>query len=171
MVTKGRHPVAGEAPMADVRPFWHPTRRKWEFVIDGAPDPSSGKRRQVRRGGFEGEEVAWAALHQLQAELRAQTYISPADENVRLAAYLRDEWLPAVRGSLEPSTLESYTRNIENHVIPRIGGVRLRDLAGSTLNRLYGDLRDNGGRRDGKSGGLSPRTVRYIHTIIRKALG
>lgn len=37
------------------------------------------------------------------------------------------------------------------------------------LSRLYADLLDHG-RKNGKEGGLSPRSVRYIHTIIGRAL-
>ena len=52
--------------------------------------------------------------------------------------------------------------------MPNIGGVQLQALDPAHLNRLYGDLLAHG-RRDGR-GGLSPRTVRYIATIIGAAL-
>jgi integrase len=54
-------------------------------------------------------------------------------------------------------------------VVPSIGGVGLQQLDAGILNRLYADLLEHG-RRNGQPGGLSPRTVRYIHTIIGRAL-
>jgi integrase len=65
-----------------------------------------------------------------------------------------------VRGTLEPSTWSSYRRNVRLHVKAHIGGTRLQALDAAALNRLYGQLREH----------LSVRTVRYIHTIVHRAL-
>jgi integrase len=46
--------------------------------------------------------------------------------------------------------------------------VRLQKLHAVQLNKLYAHLLDEG-RMDGE-GGLSARTVRYVHTILRRAL-
>jgi hypothetical protein len=51
---------------------------------------------------------------------------------------------------------------------PALGGVQLQKLTPVHLNMFYADL-VKGGRCDGK-GGLSARSVRYSHTIIRRAL-
>jgi hypothetical protein len=53
------------------------------------------------------------------------------------------------------------------HVVPRIGSAPLAAVDAGTLNQLYAVLLANG-RKDHAAGGLSPRTVRYIHTIIRR---
>jgi integrase len=53
-------------------------------------------------------------------------------------------------------------------VIPRLGNVILQQLAPEDLDGFYGELL-SGGRRDG-GGGLSHKTVRYIHGILHKAL-
>ncbi|HWC10894.1 MAG TPA: site-specific integrase, partial [Acidimicrobiales bacterium] len=47
-------------------------------------------------------------------------------------------------------------------------GVRIVNLSAADLDALYSRLLATG-RRDGR-GGLSPRTVRYVHTIVSKAL-
>lgn len=64
--------------------------------------------------------------------------------------------------------MASYRRNMAHHVLPRLGHVRLQDLSAEHLNRLYAELRTTGNRKTG--GALAPRTVRYIHTIVGKAL-
>ncbi len=70
---------------------------------------------------------------------------------------------------LSPATFDSYRRNIELHVIPRIGGVPLQKLAAEDLDGLYASLSAAGGRRDGKKGGLSPKSVRLVHSVLHKA--
>jgi len=65
-------------------------------------------------------------------------------------------------------TWDDRRRNLEQHVIARIGGVHLQELTTAHLNRLYGDLLVDG-RRDG-FGGLSPTSVRRIHGMLRRAL-
>lgn len=57
---------------------------------------------------------------------------------------------------------------VEKQVIPRLGGIPLQKLTPGHLNAAYADMLASG-RRDGR-GGLSPRTVRYAHTVMRKAL-
>jgi hypothetical protein len=76
--------------------------------------------------------------------------------------------VPAQRAQLRPSTFDSYERNIRMHVLPRLGNIALQQLAPEDLDGFYGDLLA-GGRRDGR-GGLSHKTVRYIHGILHKAL-
>jgi integrase len=56
----------------------------------------------------------------------------------------------------------------EVHIIPALGTVPLQRLTAAQLNALYADLLAKG-RRDGK-GGLSARTVAYVHATVRKAL-
>lgn len=64
-----------------------------------------------------------------------------------------------------PSPVESYRRNVRVHVVPQLGDVPLQQLKPSRLNSFYADLLAGTNRRP-----LSPRTVRYIHTILRRAL-
>lgn len=58
--------------------------------------------------------------------------------------------------------IESYRSVIELHIIPEICTVRLVDLQPSYLQALYARK---------KEGGLSSRTVRYLHSLMVEALG
>ena len=49
---------------------------------------------------------------------------------------------------------------------PRQGSASLDGSAGSPITKLYRDLATSGGRN---GGGLSPRTVEYVHAVLRKA--
>jgi len=65
-----------------------------------------------------------------------------------------------------PAGLAGYRANMRIHVLPVLGSRPLQQLTAAMLNGLYGGLLANGGER----GPLAPKTVRYIHTIIHKAL-
>ena len=67
------------------------------------------------------------------------------------------------------STFDAYRRNIQLHVRPRIGRIKLQKLRPIDLTKFYADLLREG-RLDGQ-GGLSPKTVHNIHQTLRKALG
>ncbi len=72
--------------------------------------------------------------------------------------------------TIEESTWASYEQYLRLHVIPHLGGVRLEAVDTGMLNRFYAELLDHG-RLDGKPGGLSRQSVRYIHTVLGRALG
>jgi hypothetical protein len=59
--------------------------------------------------------------------------------------------------------------NIRLHVVPYIGNIPLQRLTPDDLDGLY-DLLLTNGRRNGAGGGLSPKMVRNIHNMLRKAL-
>jgi Phage integrase, N-terminal SAM-like domain len=117
--------------------------------------------------GFTTKKAALEALHELRSAARRGTFVAPQRQTLR--AFLVDDWLPAMRRELEESTWEDYERKVRLHVVPYLGGTQLQAIDAGSLNRLYADLLV-GGRRDGQPGGLSPRTVRYIHTILHGAL-
>jgi integrase len=152
--------------MSSAAPKKDPKSGTWWFVVD-LPARGDGHRRQVKRRGFRTKAEAQAALDDLRVSSRRGTYVAPARQP--LGEFLTKDWLPAIRATVEPSTHESYTRYLTRHVIPRIGGIPLQQLDAGILNKLYADLLDHG-RLDGRPGGLSARTVRYIHTIIGRAL-
>jgi len=77
-------------------------------------------------------------------------------------------WLTTIEPTVAASTHYSYARNVKLHVIPHIGGTRLANADAGTLNGLYAQLLASG-RRD-RPGGLSPRSVAYVHTILGRAL-
>ena len=125
------------------------------------------KRKQVRRRGFATEREAHRALTQLLGELDAGSYVQP-DLKTTLTEYVTETWLPSlVVRNRRSSTLESYRRNLEVHVLPRLGQRSLIRVTTADLDRLYADLLV--GVDDRRK--LAPRTVRYIHTILHGLFG
>ncbi|MGO9079899.1 MAG: tyrosine-type recombinase/integrase [Streptosporangiaceae bacterium] len=124
----------------------------------------------TRRRGPHGEK--WFTKRAAQDALRAKLVDAARGELVDPSRqpcgdYL-DEWLAGLR--LAPSTLASYRKNMRLHVKPRIGSVPLASLTTERINAMYREL-ERSGRADHREGeGLSPRTVRYVHTILSAAL-
>ena len=65
---------------------------------------------------------------------------------------------------------ERYSEIVENFLVPALGNLPVVKLAPSHIQQAY-NAWVKGGRRDGKDGGLSASTRRYIHTILKSALG
>ena len=142
------------------------------YAIGYVLETPDGTRRSVtRRRGPHGEK--WATRKDAAAALRAVLAGADRGEHVDpsrqpLGAYL-DEWLDGLR--LRPGTVASYRRNLRVHVVPALGAVPLASLTTARINALYREL-ERSGRADLKdeSRGLSPRSVRYCHTILSAAL-
>ncbi len=139
-------------------------RWTWSFTVD--INPPGAPRRQLTRSGFDTRAAAQRSLDELKGAVSRDQYVEP--DRRSLERFCRDNWLPVVRRSLRPSTFCSYEDQLRAHVFPAIGSIPLQGLEPNHLDELYGKLL-NSGRLNG-TGGLSPRTVRYIHTIIGKAL-
>jgi integrase len=139
--------------------------RKWAFVVDVGRNPETGKRRQSWRSGFDRRRDAERALARELERLEGGTYVEPA--RLTVGAYLEGTWLPAVRASLAEGTYESYARNVRVHLVPGLGQAPLQRLSAADLNAFYAERLEHG-RRDER--GLAPRTVRYLHSIMHKAL-
>ena len=138
---------------------------KWYVIVDLGRDPA-GKRRQKWHGSYRTRKEAEVARAKIVGELHEGSYTEPV--KLTFGDWVIDRWLPTMRMQVKPSTFESYSRNARQHVLPCIGGRQLRDIGPGQLNTLYADLLDHG--RQNGDGGLSPKTVRYIHTIVHKAL-
>ncbi|MFN0073040.1 MAG: tyrosine-type recombinase/integrase [Chloroflexota bacterium] len=79
-----------------------------------------------------------------------------------VAQYL-EYWLEhTVEPNLRPSTHASYEISIRLHILPVLGRLQLTKLSPQHLEAFLNDRR--------KTAGLAPRTVQYLHAILRSAL-
>jgi integrase len=82
-------------------------------------------------------------------------------ENLSLRHFL-ERWLnDSKRGTVKDTTFESYSTEIRRHVVPALGRVKLKNLNAAHLQGLYRAKLDEG---------LSPRTVDYLHDLVKQAL-
>lgn len=78
------------------------------------------------------------------------------------------EWLKTAKIGIKESTYALYRRNVESHILPHIGGLKLSQITSQRLTAFASDLLLHG-RCDGK-GGLSPNTVQDICTLTGSIL-
>ena len=153
--TKRRSPGEGS-----VWPYQTKAGERWAIG-----HPSFGTRRNASGWG-KTKRTAQQALRDMLTDASRGELVDPSKQP--LGAYL-DEWAAGLR--LAPSTIASYRKNIRLHIAPALGAVPLAALTTERIDRLYREL-ERGGRADHRQGeGLSPRTVRYVHTILSSALG
>jgi integrase len=136
-------------------------RGTWYFVIDARS--ASGRRQQIKRRGFATKKAAQTALRNLSGQI--DTGRAAHAGRLTFGTFLTDRWLPAIDADpkLKQTTKAGHRRMVAHLTNTEygIGGLRLADLAGDDLDRLYGALRELG---------KSERTVRYVHTTAHRAL-
>ncbi|MBY5163132.1 tyrosine-type recombinase/integrase [Nitriliruptoria bacterium AS10] len=128
---------------------------------------ADGSQDRAFRSGFATRRVAQQALDELRREAEAAT---PEAERIVVGEYLIDRWLPRTRTT--EKTRVDRLQHMEAYVLPRIGDLHLDEVSGDVLNEMYDDLAVRGRTRkpDPVLGwGLSPTTIRRIHTQLNKA--
>ena len=143
---------------------------RWEGRYTAGYNPQTGKR------------IIKNVLGKTQAEVKAKLAKALEDSKeldiVRTDEYTVAEWLRLwyelyAEPNVRPTTAASYRRNIELHVIPHIGDIKLNRLTSRELQKFYKDLLENGRLREAqkeKNPGLSNSTVRGIHMMLHNAL-
>ena len=131
-------------------------RWRAELMVGTSAD---GKRLRWRGAWHDKRGDARDELTRARADLLKGTLVVGPRQTVAeyLAVYLRDSAAPRLR----PRTLESYTRMLEMHALPELGHLRLDKVTPAHLRALYRQKLDEG---------LSPRSVQYLHAILRRAL-
>lgn len=136
----------------------------WRVRVDMV-DPATGKRRQPQRTYKTRREAETGLAHWL-VEIERGTAVLPASTTV--GEYLR-YWLDSsAQHRVAASTLESYEQKVRLYVMPTLGAVPLQKLTPTQLQALYSNLLK--GDKARKRAAVSPRTVRYVHAILHRAL-
>ena len=143
---------------------------RWEGRYTVGYDPNTGKRIIKNVLGKTQAEVK--AKLKAAVEQAQQVDVIRADDYT-VATWLRTWYELYSKPNVRPSTANYYHRSIEQHVIPRIGGIKLSQLTSRDIQKLYRDLQENGRLREvqrAKKPGLSNATVRGIHMMLHNAL-
>ena len=139
---------------------------RWRVRVFIGSDPKSGKRTYVTRT-FDRKRDADAEATRLERQKDLGALTTPSKEP--LATYLV-HWLDTVKeGRIRARTLHDYRAMVRRYIerppegAPPIGSIRLDRLAPAAFEALYAFL--------WKETGLSPRSLQYLHSILRQALG
>lgn len=138
------------------------TTTRWYVVVDLGRG-LNGKRRQKWHGGYATVGDAEQARAEIVASVYDRTYVEAT--KVTVASWVTGDWLNALESRAKPTTVASYRANLEHHVLPALGSLKLHEVTGEHLDAFYAELLADG-RIDGK-GGLQRRSVGNIHMLIR----
>jgi integrase len=138
----------------------------WELRYSLGTDSATGKRRMATVTVKGDRRVAEKELRRLLRTLDDGSHVDPSRITVRQWLV---GWLAAVREEVSPKSYERYSEIAENFLMPALGNLLLTKLAPGHIQHAY-NAWATGGRRDGKDGGLSPRTRRHMHRILNSAL-
>lgn len=133
----------------------------WEARVTIGRDPGTGK--QLRRS-FSGKTQKEVRQKMQAAAVAVDNgdYFEPS--KLTVSTWL-DIWTKEYLNSVKPRTVEAYKSNIETHIKPAIGAVRLYSLTPVDIQRLYNGLIN---QKTGEP--LSPKTKKNIHGTLHKAL-
>lgn len=134
----------------------------WEARYTAGVYPGTGKQIQRSITGKTQKDVA-QKLKAATAALDAGTYQAPSKMTV--GEWL-DIWQREYLGGVKPFTVASYKSQIENHIRPALGAVKLEVLNAHTIQRFYNNLKAV--RKDKEA--LSPKSIKNIHGVLHKAL-
>jgi integrase len=130
--------------------------KSWVAIID--LDRTDGKRHQqwiTCKSQHEAETKLTAALRERDLGI----YVKPQKTNIKdfLTLWLAEYAKP----NLTPRSYERYECIADNYLIPAFGQIHLAQLRPEHLQKHYAAMLEKG---------LSPRSVRYHHVVLHKAL-
>jgi integrase len=135
-------------------------------VIDLGRD-ADGKRRQKWSTVHGGKRDAQRELTRLLNELNTGAYVEPS--RLTLGEFLEKWLVDYARSNVTAKTFERYAQIIRKSIRPALGSIPLAKLQPLQVQGFY-TAAQQGGRLDGREGGLSPTTVLQYHRILRQAL-
>jgi integrase len=139
----------------------------WYIRYD-VPRGIDRKRRQVAKActGMT-KKQAEHQLREIERQITRGAYQTPRQQT--LGQFL-DEWLTHVRGGLAASTFANYRGLVRAHIRPALGHYPLEKLMPLDIQRLYTELQRAGSNHHTKGQPLSAKSIKNIHSVLRKAL-
>jgi integrase len=82
-------------------------------------------------------------------------------KNQTLGAFL-NRWIDeSVKRNVRPRTLVNYRSQVDRHITPALGRIKLKNLSAAHVQAFYNAEVDSG---------LAPSSVRYIHAVLHRVL-
>ena len=141
---------------------------KWLLVVPGGTGPGGKRIKHKKTVEATSEREARKLLDQFSAEVQKGEYVAPSKMTF---AQFTERWLKNhAEVQLSPKTLFRYKQILESRVLPAMGHLQVEQIKPVHLMEFYSNLREAGGRMDGKPGKLSEKTILYHHRVISSIL-
>ncbi|AZR79056.1 MULTISPECIES: site-specific integrase [Bacillus cereus group] len=132
--------------------------KKWEYRIRYV-DKTTGKKREISKGGFDSKKEA--TFHANERERQLFHGMAADSKKTLLSEYLI-EWLETYKkGKVGQSTYLLNKRNINQHIIPYFQNIKLADMNKIEYQKFINHLINKG---------YSKRTVEIINSTMSNAI-
>lgn len=135
-------------------------------LVSDLPKGTDGKRQRVTTTFHGTKREAKRALAEFVIQSRQRP--TAIGGEMLLRDFCEREWLPAAKRTIGAKTLEQYERILERDVFPVLGNRKLQDIERRDVQHLIDGLVTRG-RRDGRPGTLSARSVVHVHRVLHRA--
>lgn len=146
------------------------TRFRYQLRVPIDPENPDDGTKLTGRGSFLDEDEAAEGLR--IAKKQRSEGIAPPKGRTPTVERFATEWLAALdRDEYAPSTIQGYTKIVNNHIIPKLGKITLENLTALRIARHYRELRASG-RKDVNHEGepLSSNSVNKVHIVLGSIL-
>jgi integrase len=107
-------------------------------------------------------ETEWAKF---KTEVEAGQYIKP--QKMTFANFVKEWRDKYANEQLAERTMYTYESNIKLRLLPTFGHLQMEDITTLHIVNYLQTLGKEGGREDGKAGGLASGTIQYNHRILK----
>jgi integrase len=125
-------------------------------VVVAYKDNATGKwkhRWKTTDGSRKADTLKTAMLREVD-----KGYQQPTKETV---ATFMQSWIDGYKANITARSYDRYSGIVKNHIIPSIGKIPLALLSPQNIQKMYSDKLESG---------LAPRSVRYVHIVLHRAL-
>lgn len=136
----------------------------YQIVIEGTPDPLTGKRNRSYQTVRGKKKDAVEMMHRIIAEKNAGIYFRAS--SVLLKSWMA-QWFKDYCGNLEKTTKASYLDKIDNYILPILGGLQLSQISGQEIQQWVNQI-SAASPLTGKP--LSPKSVKNAFLVLRPAM-
>jgi len=132
---------------------------KWDFVFNVGIDPITGKRKQIRRRGFETKRHAVDEMTKLKAEILSNDFLDLT--KMTYATYM-DEWFEERQNHLQKTTFEIHSIYYQNVIKPKLGHYKIQQMTPLHIQKFINELVSQNS--------YSEHTIHLIYRIISASL-
>lgn len=133
------------------------SNNSYEARVTVGRDTKTGKQIQKSIYGKTKKEVR-QKMQQLIIDVDNGNYRTPS--NITVQDWMKEWHEVFCKSKVKQYTYTSYDTIIRTHINPRIGEIKLADLKGTTIQRMYNDLIE---------AGSAPKTIKNIAAVMHKA--
>lgn len=141
-------------------------KNSYRLIVELGYDAKGKRIRKTKTVKCRTKGEAKEELAKFIVEVKSGEYIEP--EKMSLGDFVKNEWLPKfAKTNYKPSTLESYTINLNAHILPRFGDMYLDQIKTMHIVNFLDDLKKPEARKDGKDEPYSNSHILNLYRCLK----